>query len=133
MPIKNIVGAVVLTLIAVAQTSSRGTNSEPIKMALACSSSDCPLLDGPPATAGMRGGFVRLKPWESVGWHTTGGHEEALVILSGSGEAQVEGRKPMSIAARMMVYIPPSTRHNVQNTGRELLEYVYVVAPVAPH
>jgi len=27
------------------------------------------------------------------------------------------------------VYIPPGTRHNVRNTGKELLEYVYVVAP----
>jgi mannose-6-phosphate isomerase-like protein (cupin superfamily) len=133
VPIKNIVGVGALILMAITQTSSHGTTTEPMKMALACSSSDCPLLDGPPATAGMRGGFVRLKPWESVGWHTTGDHEEALVILSGSGEAQIEGRKPMSIAARTMVYIPPSTRHNVQNTGRELLEYVYVVAPVAPH
>jgi mannose-6-phosphate isomerase-like protein (cupin superfamily) len=81
----------------------------------------------------MRSGFVHLKPWEAVGWHTSGDHEEALVILHGSGEAQIEGRKPMPIGSRMMVYIPPATRHNVQNTGRELLEYVYVVAPTGSH
>jgi oxalate decarboxylase/phosphoglucose isomerase-like protein (cupin superfamily) len=31
----------------------------------------------------------------------------------------------------MLVYIPPATRHNVKNTGDKILEYVYVVAPIA--
>jgi uncharacterized RmlC-like cupin family protein len=31
-----------------------------------------------------------------------------------------------------MLYIPPATRHNVENTGNERLEYVYVVAPAKP-
>lgn len=109
---------------------SQDARKQPLSMTLECATHDCPLLKGEPQTAGMRGGFVRLKPWEAVGWHTTGDHEEAIVILRGSGEAQIEGRTPLPIAARMMVYIPPATRHNVQNTGRELLEYVYVVAPV---
>ncbi len=26
-------------------------------------------------------------------------------------------------------YIPPATRHNVKNTGSQVLEYVWVVAP----
>lgn len=122
-----------LLLILVAPISSQEAKKRPLKMALECSSIDCPLLQGTPQTGGMRGGLVRLKPWQAVGWHTTGEHEEALVILRGSGEAQIEGQKPMEIASRMMVYIPPATRHNVQNTGRELLEYVYVVAPAASH
>jgi mannose-6-phosphate isomerase-like protein (cupin superfamily) len=112
---------------------SQDARKQPLSMTLECATHDCPLLKGEPQTAGMRGGFVRLKPWEAVGWHTTGDHEEALVILHGSGEAQIEGRTPLPIAARMMVYIPPTTRHNVQNTGRELLEYVYVVAPAGSH
>jgi len=118
-----------LVLLAAKTMASQEAGKQPLKMALECAAGDCPLLLGAPQTAGMRSGFVRLKPWEAVGWHTTGDHEEALVILRGSGEAQIEGRKPMPIASRMMVYIPPATRHNVQNTGRELLEYVYVVAP----
>jgi mannose-6-phosphate isomerase-like protein (cupin superfamily) len=77
----------------------------------------------------MRSGFVRLKPRGSVGWHTTGKNEEALVILRGSGEALIEGQPGRVFAAPMLVYIPPSTRHNVTNTGDGLLEYVYVVAP----
>lgn len=112
---------------------SQDAGKQPLTMPLECAAHDCPLLKGEPQTAGMRSGFVRLKPWEAVGWHTTGDHEEALVILRGSGEAQIEGRESMPIAARMMAYIPPATRHNVQNTGRELLEYVYVVAPAGSH
>ena len=78
----------------------------------------------------MRSGLVLLKPRESVGWHTTGRNEEALVILRGRGEALIEGQPGRLFAAPMLVYIPPATRHNVSNTGNELLEYVYVVAPV---
>ena len=87
------------------------------------------MLQGIPQTAGMRSGFVRLKPREFVGWHTTGKNEEALVILRGRGEALIEGQPGRLFAAPMLVYIPPATRHNVTNTGDELLEYVYVVAP----
>ena len=89
------------------------------------------MLKGAPQTAGMRGGSVRLKPGESVGWHSTGQNEEALVILRGSGVANVEGRADVPVSARRMAYIPPGTKHNVTNTGREVLEYVWVVAPVA--
>jgi mannose-6-phosphate isomerase-like protein (cupin superfamily) len=79
----------------------------------------------------MRSGFVRLKPGESVGWHSTGQNEESLVILHGAGDALIEGQAKRSFAAPRFLYIPPATRHNVENTGREVLEYVYVVAPAA--
>jgi mannose-6-phosphate isomerase-like protein (cupin superfamily) len=77
----------------------------------------------------MRSGFVRLTPRASVGWHTTGQNEEALVILRGRGEALLEGQQGRAFEAPMLVYIPPATRHNVTNTGDAPLEYVYVVAP----
>jgi mannose-6-phosphate isomerase-like protein (cupin superfamily) len=77
----------------------------------------------------MRSGFVRLKPGETVGWHTTGKNEESLVVLRGRGEARIEGQPIRAFAAPALVYIPPATRHNVVNIGNELLEYVYVVAP----
>jgi quercetin dioxygenase-like cupin family protein len=104
---------------------------QPLSMSLDCSGSDCPLLLGTPQTTGMRSGFVHLKPGESVGWHSTKEQEEALVILHGQGKAEVEGRDPVAFSSRMLVYIPPRSRHNVSNTGKELLEYVYVVSPVA--
>jgi quercetin dioxygenase-like cupin family protein len=103
---------------------------EPMTFSLECKGGDCPLLKGAPQTAGMRGGSVRLKPGESVGWHSTGKNEEALVILHGSGAANVEGHTDVPLSASRLVYIPPGTKHNVTNTGNELLEYVWLVAPV---
>jgi len=96
---------------------------------LECPTGDCPLLQGTPKTTGMRSGFVRLKPGATVGWHTTGQNEEALVILRGQGDALIDGQAKHAFAAPAFVYIPPATRHNVSNTGKEPLEYVYVVAP----
>ncbi len=104
---------------------------QPLSRPLECPGGDCPLLQGAPQTTGMRSGFVRLKPGATVGWHTTGQNEEALVILHGQGEALIDGQGKQTFAAPAFAYIPPSTRHNVSNTGKELLEYVYVVAPAA--
>lgn len=127
--------AIVCALPGVAGSSQEPGSAphQPLTLPLACDGGDCPLLKGAPQTTGMRSGFVRLKPGESVGWHTTGQQEEALVILRGQGEAKIEGRARLRVAAQMLVYIPPAAKHNVTNTGKELLEYVYVVAPVASH
>ena len=104
---------------------------QPLSLALDCAGADCPLLKGAPQTAGMRSGYVRLKPGQSVGWHTTGRNEECLIILRGAGKAQIEKRADIEFVAPRAVYIPPATKHNVTNTGGELLEYVYVVAPAS--
>ncbi len=101
----------------------------PMTFALDCASGDCPLLKGAPQTGGMRGGSVKLTPGESVGWHSTAANEEALVILHGSGVANIEGHPDVPIHENMLAYIPPATRHNVTNTGTITLEYVWLVAP----
>jgi mannose-6-phosphate isomerase-like protein (cupin superfamily) len=119
----------VLGTLGVLALPPQETKPQPLTLPLECASGDCPLLQGVPQTAGMRSGFVRLKPGESVGWHTTGKNEESLVVLRGRGEARLEGQSALVVAAPALVYIPPATRHNVSNTGTELLEYVYVVAP----
>jgi len=123
-------GIAALLWIATAVDSQQPAR-EALSLALECQGGDCTLLKGAPQTAGMRSGFVRLKPGESVGWHTTGHHEECLVILHGGGEAMIEGQPNRPFAAPRAVYIPPETKHNVKNTGATPLEYVYVVAPVA--
>jgi len=108
---------------------SQAPGPKPLARSLECPGGDCPLLQGAPQTAGMRSGFVRLKPGATVGWHTTGQNEESLVILRGQGEALIDGQERQSFAAPAFAYIPPNTRHNVSNTGKDTLEYVYVVAP----
>lgn len=106
------------------------TKSGPMTFPLDCASGDCPLLNGAPQTRGMRGGSVKLKRGQSVGWHSTGEQEEALVILHGTGMANIEGGAEIPVHEKMMAYIPPGTKHNVTNLGTELLEYVWVVAPL---
>ena len=115
--------------IALPPVSSQTIKPKPLTLALQCPGGDCPLLKGAPQTAGMRSGYVRLKPGETVGWHTTGKNEESLVILSGRGEARLEGQQARAFSAPALVYIPPAMKHNVANTGNGILEYVYVVAP----
>ncbi len=122
-------GTLVLFFLARLPLSSETRPPQPQTLPLKCAEGDCPLLRGIPQTAGMRSGFVRLKPRSSVGWHTTGQNEESLVILRGRGEALLEGQPGRAFEAPMLVYIPPATRHNVSNTGDGPLEYVYVVAP----
>jgi mannose-6-phosphate isomerase-like protein (cupin superfamily) len=104
---------------------------EPMTFGLDCAGGDCPPLKGAPQTSGMRGGSVKLKSGESVGWHSTSSSEEALVILHGSGVAHIEGHSDVPLTENMLAYIPPATRHSVTNTGSQLLEYVWVVTPTA--
>ena len=116
-------------LFAVVPLTSQISRPRPLTLPLECPKGDCPLLRGSPQTTGMRSGFVRLRLGEEVGWHTTGQNEEALVILQGHGEALIDGHPKLTLAAPMLAYIPPASRHNVISTGKEPLEYVYVVAP----
>jgi mannose-6-phosphate isomerase-like protein (cupin superfamily) len=115
--------------LALSPVSSQERRPQPLTLPLECAKGDCPLLQGSPQTAGMRSGFVRLMPGATVGWHTTGANEEVLVTLRGQGEALIEGQANLRLAASSLAYIPPATRHNVSNNGREVLEYVYIVAP----
>jgi len=117
--------AVALGVMAAQERAKR----EPMTFALDCAGGDCPLLKGAPQTSGMKGGSVKLKPGESVGWHSTSANEEALVILRGSGVANIEGHPDVPLTERMLAYIPPATRHNVTNNGTQILEYVWLVAP----
>lgn len=120
--------------IMIAAIAARGfqlPHRRPLSFALSCAGADCPMLGGAPQSVGMRSGFVRLSPGESVGWHSTANNEESLVILHGQGEALFDGFDKRQFVAPASLYIPPATRHNVTNTGGGVLEYVYVVAPAS--
>ena len=79
----------------------------------------------------MRAGMMTLEPGEDCGRHGTEDYEELLVILEGRGEAELEGRGALALAAGQVAYIPPGTFHNVRNRGDGDLRYVYVVAPAS--
>ena len=86
------------------------------------------VLGGPPETVTMKSGLVVLAPGKSVGKHTTGEHEELLIILSGKGEMTFGDGSKLPVEATHALYCPPETEHNVTNTGTGELRYVYVVA-----
>jgi mannose-6-phosphate isomerase-like protein (cupin superfamily) len=87
------------------------------------------LLDGQPQTCGMRAGRVYLKPGQTCGQHSTAGHEETLVFLSGQGELLIGEDKRLAVGQGKISYIPPNTVHDVKNTGTKPLVYIYCVAP----
>jgi len=80
----------------------------------------------------LHSGRVLLQPGKDCGKHTTGHHEELIIVLNGEGELEVTGIGRTRIKAGMVAYNPPQTEHNVFNTGREPLAYVYVVTPTTP-
>ena len=129
--VSALAGMVMLGGLGICASQTIPSLNEAKTFALDCAGGDCPLLKGAPQTSGMRGGSVKLKPGQSVGWHSTNQNEEALVILRGSGMAKIEGGKDVPLHENMLAYIPPATHHNVTNTGNAVMEYVWVVAPVA--
>lgn len=88
------------------------------------------ILAGKPQTCGMRSGRVYLAPGKSCGQHSTKDREELLVFLSGLGELLIGKNDRYQVGQGKVVYIPPQTAHDVSNTGKEPLIYVYCVSPV---
>jgi mannose-6-phosphate isomerase-like protein (cupin superfamily) len=79
---------------------------------------------------GLRSGFVVLKSKESVGLHNTGPSEEVIFIIKGSGLVCFGKKNSVKIKKDSFVYIPPKMPHNVINTGKNLLKYIYIAALV---
>jgi mannose-6-phosphate isomerase-like protein (cupin superfamily) len=86
------------------------------------------VLAGPPESVTMKSGLEVLAPGKSVGKHSTGQHEELLVVLEGQGEMSFKDGSKLDVKANHAIYCPPETEHNVTNTGGSVLRYVYVVA-----
>ena len=84
---------------------------------------------GKPQTRGLRSGYVNLKPNQDVGEHNTENKEEIILILSGKAEIYCDKYPPISASSDSVIYIPPNTKHNVKNTGRGILRYIYIVNP----
>lgn len=82
-------------------------------------------------TLGIRAGHVLLKAGDDIGSHTTGALEEILIILKGKGELSAGKDSRLKIEEGSVLYIPPDTEHNVKNTGKTLLEYVFVTSMAA--
>ena len=79
---------------------------------------------------GLRSGYVVLKPKESVGEHNTGSSQEVIIVVGGSGKVVYGRKKSLTVKKNSFIYIPPRMPHNVVNTGRVALKYVYTAARV---
>jgi mannose-6-phosphate isomerase-like protein (cupin superfamily) len=86
------------------------------------------LLGGPPETVTMHSGLVTLESGKSVGTHNTENYEEVLIVLEGAGKMVITNGPELSLEVNQMAYCPPRTEHNVWNTGKGLLRYIYIVA-----
>ncbi len=90
------------------------------------------VLGGPPESSTMRSGFVTLAPGKSVGKHNTEKYEEMVIVFEGKGEMQITGGDTFSCSRGDVMYCPPHTEHDVVNTGKGELRYLYVVAQARP-
>ena len=88
------------------------------------------VLNGPPETLTMRSRYMVLAPSKSVGRHSTRNNEEAIVVLSGTGEMKIIGGSILHLQPYCVAYCPPNTEHDVTNTGTDTLRYVYIIARI---
>jgi len=79
-------------------------------------------------TRGIKAGYVILKEGEEVGEHSTGGLEEVLVILKGNGQMAIDKTEGLDFGHSAVLYVPPQTIHNVKNTGKGTLEYIFITS-----
>ncbi len=86
------------------------------------------LLGGPPETCSMRSGAVALQPGKTVGKHSTGDHEELIIVLEGEGSLLLNEDRELPLEVGTVAYCPPNTEHDMKNTGSTVLRYIYVVA-----
>ena len=86
------------------------------------------VLTGPPGTVTMHSGLVILEPDSCVGIHNTEIYEEVLVVLEGKGKMEITGGLVLQFESGNVAYCPPHSEHNVFNTGKSKLKYLYIVA-----
>ncbi|MFH0918477.1 MAG: cupin domain-containing protein [Candidatus Omnitrophota bacterium] len=79
---------------------------------------------------GLRSGYVVLEPQESIGQHNSGPCEEVILVISGSGLVDYGKKGNFKVKKNSFVYIPPQVSHNVTNTSKNLLRYIYTAARV---
>lgn len=77
----------------------------------------------------LRSGCVTLQPGESIGEHNTGDSEEILIILEGEGELSINSKEKLPFKENTALYVPPNTTHDVRNTGKGSLRYIFVTCP----
>ncbi len=73
----------------------------------------------------LRGRVEIKKPGEETGAHVTEGREEVIIVLEGTATFDY-GKAVIKVRAGYSLFIGEGVPHNVRNTGRGPLRYVYV-------
>ena len=76
----------------------------------------------------MRSGAVGLQPGIYVRKHSTQSYKEVLVILEGQRSFLLDNRQALEMKTGAILFCPPHTIHDVQNTGASPLRYIFIVA-----
>jgi mannose-6-phosphate isomerase-like protein (cupin superfamily) len=78
----------------------------------------------------LRSGHVVLQENENIGEHNTGSSEEVIIALEGKGRLYAKGCEALDLEEGTALYVPPDTVHDVKNSGKGVLRYVYVTCAV---
>ncbi|MDK9698858.1 MAG: cupin domain-containing protein [bacterium] len=83
----------------------------------------------PPLSHKLRSGFMRIQPGKACEEHSTDGYEELIVLLAGTAKLH-HGDSTQTVVAGQVIYIPPHTKHSLENIGSSDLQYQYIVTKV---
>ncbi len=73
---------------------------------------------------------LTVPPGGEVGAEVHSGADETLVVVAGSGEAELDGERT-PVRAGSLVFVPSGTHHNVRNPARVPLRLYVVHAATA--
>lgn len=105
------------------------TDIKPKRLKLAIESNEYQrLLKRGEESVSMHSGLVTLESGKSVGKHSTRDCEEMIIVLKGNGELLFANNESIKMEEGFILYCPPDTEHDVKNTGKKLLKYIYVAA-----
>ncbi len=89
-----------------------------------------PLLEGEKDSAVFYSGVVTLLPDSAGKVHSTKNYEEMIIPLKGKGIVKFNKHQARSLTYGQIALIPPLTEHQIVNTGKDVLKYIYVATKV---
>ena len=72
---------------------------------------------------------ARVEPGKTTELHCLRDIVERYVIVSGSGEVEIDGKAPVAVAAMDVVIIPAAVSQRIRNTGDSDLVFLCVCTP----
>ena len=77
------------------------------------------------------GGTSDIPAKSELPYHAHEKEEEVMFIYRGKGEIVIE-EEIFPLESETMIFMPPGIKHQIRNTGNEVLSFVYFFAPGGP-